>query len=105
MKITREEFKEYVHLYQDAWDGFEQYGDIIDSNFLDGLMFPLFSWFDNKLGIKDDNIGSWVLEYITSGNKLYLYEKNEDGTIRDFCVTDLDALYDAAIKGGVHCED
>lgn len=69
MKITREEFKEYVGLYQEAWNKFETYADIIDSDLLDGLMFPLFTWLDEKFGLRDDNIGSYILEYITCSDE------------------------------------
>lgn len=65
MKITREQFMEYVKLYEQAWNNFDKYADIIDSDFLDSLMFPLFTWLDTQLNLRDDNIGSYILEYIT----------------------------------------
>lgn len=67
MKITREEFKEFAALYENAWNNFDKYADIIDSNFLDGLMFPLFSWLDEKLNLRNEVVGSYVLEDITWG--------------------------------------
>lgn len=62
MKITREEFKEYVNIYIDAWNKFDKYADIIEPDFLDSLMFPLFQWLDEKLGLIDD--GSVILDFI-----------------------------------------
>lgn len=68
MKITREEFMEYVQLYHEAWNNFDKYADIIDSNFLDGLMFPVFNWIDRELGLEDGN-GGIVLSYILDGEQ------------------------------------
>jgi hypothetical protein len=54
MKITREEFKEYVELYKEAWVQFNKYADIINENLLDELLFPALNWFGDKIGIKED---------------------------------------------------
>ena len=85
MKITREEFKEYINLYEQAWDKFDKHADIIDSNFLDSLIFPLFDWVDNKIGIRHGYIIDILLyeEGPVDWDKVYdeLKESNGDGDI------------------------
>ena len=98
MKITREEFKEFVELYKNAWETFDEYADIIDSNFLDELIFPLFVWMEHKLGTHDDN-GGLVFEYAYEGKLPVEWELDDKGVECNVKYTeDLDLIYDKWIN-------
>lgn len=84
MKITREEFKEFIELYKDSWNKYDKYADIIDSNFLSELMFPLFDWFEEKLETIDEGYGPILFGYVA---------ENGEGW------EDLDTIYDEYLGG------
>lgn len=96
MKLTREDFKEYVELYMGAWETFDKYADIIDSNFLDSLMFPLYSWMDEKLGL--NKFGDvWSISELTNDrSKGIPIGVNED--MKAEYTKDLDLIYDKWVK-------
>lgn len=96
MKISREEFKEYVGLYQEAWNKFEKYADIIDSDFLSQVMFPTLGWLEKKLGLYDENIGYNMTEFVSSAfgdNYSPFLDDNGEMT------KDLDVIYDKYVTG------
>jgi hypothetical protein len=102
MKITREEFKEYGELYREAWNKFDEYADIIDSNFLDSLMFPVFNWLDKKLGLDDEN-GGIVLDCILEGGYPVEWDVDEEGNcFNTKRSSDWDVIYDKYVKETEH---
>jgi hypothetical protein len=52
MKLTREQFKELVQLYQEAWDKFSEYSNYWNENSLSECMFPIFDWIGNQTGLR-----------------------------------------------------
>ena len=84
MKITKDEFKEFINIYQTTWNNYDKYADIFDSDFLSELMFPLFDWMEEKLGTADKSYGNILLGYVS-----------EEGKAWD----DLDTIYNELIKG------
>lgn len=106
MKITREEFKEFVQLYQEAWDKFKEYGNIIEENFLDELLFPAFSWMEEKLGIKEYDCWWSLYDIITPHGRgipveweTIQVEEDEFEVCNEVCTRDLDLIYDKWFKG------
>ena len=109
MKLTREEFKEYVSLYEQAWEYFRKYGDIIDENLLDELLFPMFNWMDKKLGI--DKYSDWwdlfdLFEYCDRGIPIEyeLIQVGEDDweVTKEVRSKDLDLIYDKWFGGNTN---
>lgn len=52
MTITRNEFKELVHLYQEAWNKSNEMIEYYNEEVVNEMMFPLFDWISEKLGIR-----------------------------------------------------
>lgn len=88
MKISREEFKEFVGLYREAWDAFDAYADIIDQNLLDRLIFPAFTFTSKAIGMEDK-----IFRALVSPVPDYWFE-DENGEE----TTDLDVIYDRYIN-------
>lgn len=101
MKIEREEFKELVELYKDAWSTFKECSEYINEEKLDELMFPLFTWVSTKLGMNDENYDDLMFELITSKNGLAIKwgEPEADGyySAVEFS-NDLDVIYDTYLN-------
>lgn len=105
MKITREEFKEYVSLYQEAWDDFNTYDDVINENCLDELLFPMFNWMDEKLGINKYRDWWTLWDIFTPHGRGVPIEweeiqvgEDEFEVCNEVCSKDLDLIYDKWIK-------
>lgn len=109
MKITREEFKELVAVSTEVWKKFCEYGDYINENLLDELMFPYRTFIEKALGIDDlCNAGIDILTDATRERghgvpvewKTVQVGENEDEY--DWCDVvyskDLDVIYDKYIK-------
>lgn len=95
MKISREEFKEFVCMYKEIGEMFEQYADIIDSNLLSQMMFPALEWVEEKLGLCDENVGNTIGELVSGvwgSNYSPFLDDNGEMT------KDLDLIYDKYIE-------
>ena len=103
MKLSREEFKELYALYDEAWSNFHEYGDIINENLLDELIFPLFNWVETRAGIKSDSIDNdfdIIGDLHFYGHYPIEWEEDENGECCNVVNTaDLDVIYDKYIGG------
>jgi hypothetical protein len=103
MKITREDFKEYVELYNNAWERYcGELGDMMNTDFLAELMFPMFEWMERKLGL--DEYGDWwdLTELNRRGIPVewetIQVGENEYDIVNEVKTKDLDLIYDKWIK-------
>jgi hypothetical protein len=90
MKITKDEFKELVNLYDEVNDLFSEYRDYISENLLNELLFPVINWIEEKLGINyNEDEGETPLLLAISHNNW----KKENGMYYDERFLDLDLMY------------
>lgn len=108
MKITKEEFKEFVKLYLNAWETYcGKAGDVFNTDYLGRLMFPAFNWLEEKLGF--DKYGDWfdLTDLKRSGipveYELIQIGENEYEADNIIYSKDLDVIYDRYLGG--HKED
>lgn len=102
MTITRNEFKELVYLYKDAFKKFGELSEYYNESLLDELLFPVLSWMEEKLGLSIEGEDVNVLLDLGSRGETpldYLVEEeaDEDGYHRVIDVvyaSDLDEVYD-----------
>jgi predicted TPR repeat methyltransferase len=102
MTITRNEFKELVHLYKDAFEKFRGLSDYYNEDLLDKLLFPTLNWMEEKLGLSIEDQDFHVLLDLGCGGETLLgymveEEADEEGHHRviDIVYTsDLDEVYD-----------
>ena len=94
MKITKDEFKELVELYDEVNDLYVEYEDYINENLLSELLFPVIDWIEKKLDINANyDEGEDALLYTISHN----YENKEKGRYYDERFLDLDLMYNVYI--------
>jgi hypothetical protein len=94
MKINREEFKELVRLYDEAWNNYCKYAEYINESFLEELMFPALDWMKEKVGIyKPGEDFDVIMDLLTFGKAAINFTEDE-------CewTDDLDKIYDYYIK-------
>lgn len=89
MKISREEFKEFVELYREAWEQMKEYEDILNENFLCELLFPVFDFISKSIGMYGGDDEDMIFEgLIGSCSGCFFLDENGERT------TDLDVIYD-----------
>ena len=104
MTITRNEFKELVHLYQEAWNKSNEMIEYYNEEVVNEMMFPLFDWISEKLGIRYDDGEFDLITDLTIWKHIPINVRvigeDEDGNeIYDEEFTDdLDKIYDYYIK-------
>lgn len=62
MTLTKNEFKELYGLYTEAMDKFCEVSTYLNEGFADELIFPAFTWVEEKLGLPKNCFGdiwSW----------------------------------------------
>lgn len=107
MKISREEFKEYVEMYSDAWERYcGELGDMMNTDFLAELMFPLYDWMEEKLGLNKYSEW-WDLTDLKRDGIPVEWEMVEVGEndyemVNVIYSKDLDKIYDKWIKEEVN---
>lgn len=99
MKITREEFKEYVELRKEAWDSFMKISEMLQEDVASELIFPLFDWMERGLGMLSPEGADYDLDImndlINDGGVVINCETDEEGVICNCERTkDLDVIYD-----------
>lgn len=63
MIMTKTEFKELYGLYVEAMDKYTEVSTYINEELADELIFPMFHWIEEKLGLDPDVIGNlWSME-------------------------------------------
>lgn len=89
MTINREEFKELVGMYKEAFNKTKEYGNILNEEFIDTLVFPALNWIGEKTGLINRNTGLDVLADLYSwGN----------APVENDYTDDLDKIYDYYFK-------
>ena len=92
MKITRDEFKELVELYEELQDMCKEYEDIFNEVFLDELYFKTINWIEDKLEV------GWTDE---EDALLHVVNHNKDNKLNNRFyheeLLDLDFVYDELI--------
>jgi hypothetical protein len=102
MTITRNEFKELVYLYKDAFEQFSELTEYYNEDLLNELMFPTLNWIERKLGLSIENQDFHVLLDLGCDGETPLdynveIVADEDGYHRVIDVvytSDLDEVYD-----------
>lgn len=95
MKITRQEFKELVVLFDDAWQKFNEGADRLNEDYLDKLIFPALDWIAKRTGLKNSG-DDWEIDVLSD---LAIWS---DGVFvgQDKPLSkDLDEIYDYYIGG------
>lgn len=94
MKISREEFKEFVELYREAWQQFDEYADVINENLLDELLFPAFDFVAKSIGMyREETGGDMIFGGLVTPCPDFFF-LDEDGEV----TTDLDTIYDRYVN-------
>lgn len=75
MTITKNEFKELYGLYAEAMDKFTEVSTYINEGLADDLIFPMFHWVEEKLGLYPDIIGDLWSNEATEEEAAAVYEK------------------------------
>lgn len=103
MKLSRDEFKEYVELYKTYWDKVNELIKYYNENTIDELVWPIFDWIDKKAGLKKDDEYDFLSDYYVFGGVPIPTQIKElpNGEIEcDYEeTTDLDKIYDYYLGG------
>lgn len=108
MKITRQEFKEFVGMYNEMFHQVVYLSEYINENLLDTITFPVFNWIEEKIGIRNDEWGWSVLDELTvfSHGVLIEWDEDEEGnSFNEVYTKDLDLIYDKYIKEAGNNDD
>lgn len=63
MIMTKNEFKELYRKYAEAMDKYTEVSTYINEGLADELIFPMFNWIEEKLGLDPDVMGNlWSAE-------------------------------------------
>lgn len=76
MTITKNEFKELYSLYAEAMDKFTEVSTYINEGLADDLIFPMFHWVEEKLGLYPDIIGNLWSNEATEEEIAAVYEEH-----------------------------
>lgn len=90
MIITREEFKELVTLYKEAYEKAKELENYLSEKLMLDLLFNHLEWISKKLGICFEDF-DLINDIVTWGNAPISW--NEDGVVTDLS-DDLDEIYD-----------
>lgn len=99
MKITREEFKEFVELRKEAKEKFEEVTEILNEDFAVELIFHWFDWMEKTLdflGEGKDMMEDLVSKY-TPGIPVN-FRQDENGLFTCDYTKDLDVIYDTYVN-------
>lgn len=98
MTITREEFKELVDLYTEAFNKFCRVAETtLNDDFADDLIFPAFNWLEEKLNLKDPN--GFLSELVAMGGaEVPTHKRDKNGDVIYRFTADLDEIYDAYLN-------
>jgi hypothetical protein len=100
MKITREEFKEMVALHEMVNQKWEDAAPYINTEFLDDVVYPVFSWLEKCLKIGYDDLGESMLWLLSEDGAAISGDLNEETGFYDNVELskDLDIIYDIYLK-------
>lgn len=106
MKITREEFKEFVDITTQVQAGFQKYSEYFNEDILNELLWPYFNWVEKSLGfIPDEELFGLIWDY-GEGEDVVTSYKYENGNFYDIKHSrDLDELYETLIVKEKHCQE
>lgn len=92
MKITREEFKELVKLYNDTYESVKEIEPYVSDKVIDKL-FPVLNWITERLGISEGDYD--LLHDLYCYNQVPIDWDFEDGIWTNIVYSnDLDEIYD-----------
>ena len=95
MKITRQQFKELVKLFDDAWQKFDEGANRLNENYLDELIFPAFNWIAKRTGLIDSG-DDWEIDVLSD---LVIWDNGVFVGQDKPLTKDLDEIYDYYIGG------
>lgn len=104
MTITRNEFKELVHLYRETWHKSTQMINYYNEEVVNEMLFTALDWITEKLGIRnEDEELDVIMDLIIFGNvpiNPRAIGEDEDGEEIIDCewTDDLDKIYDYYFK-------
>lgn len=99
MKITREEFKELVKLYNETFELGCKASNFLQDDVVDRLVYPAMEWIVKKLDIAD---GDWDLLFDLYMSKTVPvhWDYDENGVFTNVVYSDdLDVIYDTYLNG------
>lgn len=97
MKISREEFKEMVELYNEIWEMYTNACEVLEEGYADKLIFSVWDWLTKNTDLYCEEMGSDLIREIhfSEGECPISWEIDENGMYYNLKYSDnLDEIYD-----------